>query len=116
MSDGRLQAPLAKDAMPVATLSTVASPAAAGPAAAGPMTGERKPKMPAKVSPAEAVMLFNTPLMVDAMPAVDPLASAPVRAATPVVTAAVFAASPVVVAAVCAATPARQSANGFTLA
>src|ERR1700730_239602 len=104
MSDGRLQAPLAKDAMPVATLSTVASPAAAGPAAAGPMTGERKPKMPAKVSPAEAVMLFNTPLMVDAMPAVDPLASAPGRAATPGV-----------VAAVSAATPASQSATVFTL-
>src|ERR1700724_3369847 len=116
MSDGRLHEPPANEARPVATPSTVASPAAAGPAAAGPRTGERKPKMPANVSPAEAVMLFNTAPMVDAMPAVDPLASAPVRAATPAVTAAVFAASPVVVAAVCAATPASQSATVFTLA
>jgi hypothetical protein len=54
MSEGRLQAPVAKDARPAPTDRTVASPAAAGPAAAGPKTGERNPKMPAKVSPAEA--------------------------------------------------------------
>ncbi len=40
--------------------------AAAGPAAAGPMTGERKPKTPAKVSEAEAVMLFSIDVRIEA--------------------------------------------------
>jgi hypothetical protein len=76
--------------MPVATLSASCRRAAA----AGPMTGERKPKMPANVSPAEAKMLFSTAEMVDADAAAAPTDSAPVRAATPAVTAAVFAGKP----------------------
>ena len=87
--------PAAKDAMPVATLSTVASPAAAGPAAAGPMTGERKPKMPANVSPAEAVIYLSTLANVPADAAAEPVVSAPVRAATPWPYSDVFTASPV---------------------
>ncbi len=56
VSPGSDQAPTAKLGIAAAAAATVACPASAGPAAAGPISGDRKPKMPAKVSAAEAMI------------------------------------------------------------
>src|ERR1035437_6180946 len=77
--------------MAAAEAATVASPTAAGAAAAGPMTGDRKPKMPAKVCDADAMMLLKMLAKFAAELTVEPATSAVVRAVTPAVVAAVCA-------------------------
>ena len=56
---------------------TAASPAAAGPAAAGPIMGERNPNIPAKASPADAIIdLIAAPIWAN-RPAIAPADSQP---------------------------------------